>query len=70
MSPPFVSDSEEAPLWALECSVSLLHERPLAEFEAALQGLQGQDWRDLYFWLRFNAGYIVGVEQYQPEETP
>ena len=37
----------------------------ITDLAAALQSAQGKQWQGLYFWLRFNGGFIVAVEQYQ-----
>ena len=37
----------------------------IAELAAVLQQAQGQGWLGVYFWLHFNQGYLVSIEQYE-----
>jgi hypothetical protein len=37
------------------------------DLAADLQSGGGQAWSEVYFWLHFNAGYVVSIEQYSAE---
>ena len=41
----------------------------VTELANILQGAQGQEWVSVYFWLHFNEGYLVSIEQYQTDAT-
>ena len=44
--------------------------KTIAELAADLQAAGGQLWLNEYFWLHFNAEYIVSIEQYEMPMAP
>ena len=44
--------------------------RAIAELATGLQAVGGQAWLNVYFWLHFNADYVVSLEQYQGTAAP
>ena len=41
----------------------------VTELADILQGALGQKWAGVYFWLHFNEGYIVSIEQFQTGDS-
>ena len=44
--------------------------KTIAELATDLQAAGGQLWSKEYFWLRFNAEYLVSIQQYQGSAAP